>query len=212
MNIALIGASGFIGAALLNEALARGHQVTALVTRPQRLGAAANLTALQSDIRDTATLVQQLAGHDAVISAFSGHGQTDVQRYYEQGIDSLIRAVKQARLSRLLLVGGAGSLEVAPGVALLDTPAFPAEYRATAEGARTALTRLRAEPALNWTMLSPAAVIAPGERTGHFRLGGDQLLLDAAGDSRISVADYAVAMLDELERPVHPRQRFTVAY
>lgn len=212
MNIALIGASGFIGSALLYEALQRGHQVKALVGRPEKLAAARGLNGVKTDVMDTGTLTRQLSGQDIVISAFSGHAQDAVQAYYERGIRSIIAATRAAGVPRLLVVGGAGSLEVAPGVQLLDTPEFPPEYRATAEGARTALALLRDEAELDWSMLSPAAVIAPGQRTGQFRLGGDQLLIDAQGQSRISVEDYAVAMLDELESPVHHRRRFSVAY
>ncbi|WP_020683307.1 NAD(P)-dependent oxidoreductase [Marinobacterium rhizophilum] len=212
MNIALIGASGFIGSALLYEALQRGHQVKALVGRPEKLATARGLNGVKTDVMDTGTLTRQLSGQDIVISAFSGHAQDAVQAYYERGIRSIIAATKAAGVPRLLVVGGAGSLEVATGVQLLDTPEFPPEYRATAEGARTALALLRDEAELDWSMLSPAAVIAPGERTGRFRLGGDQLLIDDQGQSRISVEDYAVAMLDELESPVHHRRRFSVAY
>lgn len=212
MNIALIGASGFIGSALLKEALSRGHQVTALVTRPEKLAAAPNLKAAKVDVNATDALAAQLKGQEAVISAFSGHAQSNVQEYYEAGIRSIVAAAKKAEVPRLLVVGGAGSLEVAPGVQLLDTPAFPAAYKGTAEGARQALNRLREEKSLNWTMLSPSAVIAPGERTGKFRLGGDQLLADAQGNSHISVEDYAVAMVDEMEKPAHERRRFTVGY
>jgi putative NADH-flavin reductase len=212
MNIALIGASGFIGSALLKEALSRGHQVTALVTRPEKLAAAANLKAVKVDVNATDALAAQLKGQDAALSAFSGHAQSNVQEYYETGIRSIVAAAKLAEVPRLLVVGGAGSLEVAPGVQLLDTPAFPAAYKGTAEGARQVLNRLREEKSLNWTMLSPSAVIAPGERTGKFRLGGDQLLADAQGNSHISVEDYAVAMLDEMEKPAHERRRFTVGY
>ena len=129
-----------------------------------------------------------------------------------QGIGSIIAATRQAAVPRLLVVGGAGSLEVSPGVQLMDTPAFPAAWQATAEGARQALKRLQQETQLDWTMLSPAAQLEPGARTGSFRLGGDPLLADAEGHSRISVQDYAVAMIDELERPAHSRRRFSVAY
>lgn len=212
MNIALIGASGFIGSALLREALARGHRVTALVGRPEKLAAQPGLTALKTDVQDTAALAQQLGSHDAVLSAFSGHAQADVYDYYLRGIRSIIEATRRAGVPRLLVVGGAGSLEVAPGVQLLDTPAFPAAYKPTAEGARQALVLLQQETLLDWTLLSPAAEIAPGARSGKFRLGGDQLLVDAAGHSRISVEDYAVAFIDELEKPAHSRRRFTVAY
>jgi hypothetical protein len=212
MNIALIGASGFIGSALRKEALARGHHVTALVSNPQKLEAAPNLRAVKADVNDTDALAAQLRGHEAVLSAFSGHAQADTLGYYLRGIRSIISATAQAGVARLLVVGGAGSLEVAPGVQLLDTPQFPEAYKPTAEGARQALQLLRAETKLDWTMLSPSAVIAPGERTGVFRLGTDQLLSNAQGESRISVEDYAKAMIDELEKPAHSRRRFTVGY
>jgi putative NADH-flavin reductase len=132
--------------------------------------------------------------------------------YYVTGITNIIAAVKAAKTPRILVVGGAGSLEVAPGVQLIDTPDFPAAYAASAEGARQALNLLRGEAELNWTMLSPAAMIAPGPRTGKYRFGLNQLLLDAEGNSQISVEDYALAMVDELEHPKHPQQRFTLAY
>ncbi|QGZ39134.1 hypothetical protein IP92_02639 [Pseudoduganella flava] len=212
MNIALIGATGYVGAKLLEEAAARGHQVKALVSRPEKVPALAGVQAVQANALDAQALAAQLAGADVVISAFSGHAQQDVYAYYLQGFDAIVAAAKAARVPRLLVVGGAGSLEVAPGVQLVDTPQFPEQWKATAEGAREALRRLRAEPELNWTMLSPAAHLEPGSRTGKFRLGTDQLLADAEGNSRISVEDYAVAMLDEAERPAHPRSRFTVAY
>ncbi|MBS0448991.1 MAG: NAD(P)-dependent oxidoreductase [Proteobacteria bacterium] len=212
MNIALIGASGFIGSGLLQEALARGHRVRALVGRPERLTPHPALAAVRVDVADTAALAAQLAGQDAVISAYSGHAHDDVRAAYVRGFASIVAAVKQAGVPRLLVVGGAGSLEVAPGVQVVDAPDFPAQWKGSALGARDALLMLRAEPALAWTMLSPPALIQPGERTGRFRLGGDQLLVDAQGKSLISVPDYAVAMIDELERPAHPRARFTVAY
>lgn len=212
MHIALIGATGFIGSGLLAEALARGHRVTALVNHPEKLAPHAGLTAVAVDVLDTAGLAAQLAGHDAVISAFSGHAQQDVRAYYGRGIDSIIAATRQAGVARLLVVGGAGSLEVAPGVQVVDSPDFPAQWKASALGARDTLEKLRKEGILDWTLLSPAAVIAPGERTGKFRLGADQLLTDAQGESRISVQDYAVAMIDELERPAHSRKRFSIAY
>ncbi|MCM2336480.1 MAG: NAD(P)-dependent oxidoreductase [Pseudomonas sp.] len=212
MNIALIGASGYVGSAVLKEALARGHRVTAVVSNPAKLAAQPGLEIVKVDVLDHAALAPRLAGHDAVVSAFSGHAQADVYGYYVQGMRSIITAAKQARVPRLLVVGGAGSLEVAPGVQLVDTPEFPAQWKGTAEGAREALKLLRAETELDWTMLSPSAHLEPGERTGRFRLGTDQLLVDAQGESRISVEDYAVVMIDELERPAHSRRRFTVGY
>jgi len=212
MNIALIGATGFIGSGLRNELLSRGHRVTALVTHPEKLSPHPNLTAVKIDVLDTAALGKQLTGHNAVISAFSGHAQSDTYEYYVRGIRSILSAAKLAKVPRLLVVGGAGSLEVSPGVQVVDTPTFPEQWKQSALGAREALNLLRAERELNWTMLSPSALIAPGQRTGKFRLGGDQLLVKADGKSEISLEDYAVAMIDELERPAHPRTRFTVGY
>ena len=212
MKIALIGATGFIGSRLLNEALSRNHQVTALVSRPERVPSHPNVTAVRVDVLDQAALAAQFKRHDAVISAFSGHAQGDIYDYYLQGLRSIIEAVKQADVPSILVVGGAGSLEVAPGVQLVDTPGFPEQWKQSALGAREALNLLRQEPRLNWTMLSPAAHIEPGSRTGKFRLGTDQLLADAQGESRISLDDFAMAMIDELERPAHSRSRFTVGY
>lgn len=212
MKVALIGASGFIGSALLKEAVSRGHEVTALVSQPGKVTVSDKVVAVQADALDTESLAKRLEGHDAVISAFSGHAQADVCVYYVKGIQSIISAVRKAGVPRLLVVGGAGSLQVAPGVQLVDTPDFPVQWKGTAEGARQALNLLREEQALDWTMLSPSAFIEPGERTGNFRLGTDELLVDAAGESRISLEDYAVAMIDELERPAHARSRFTVGY
>lgn len=212
MNLVLIGASGFIGSALLQEALERGHNVTAIVTKPEKVQPHANLKVVACDVNNTSALAQTMAGHEAVLSAFSGHAQKDVQGYFEKGFNSIMAAVKQAGVKRLLVVGGAGSLEVAPGKLLLETDSFPAEYQPTAQGAYTALRLLRKEQELDWTMLSPAAEIFPGERTGSFRLGTEQLVQDDQGRSRISTADYAVAMLNEVEHPAHSRRRFTLAY
>lgn len=212
MTIALIGASGYVGSAILREALWRGHHVTAVVRNTAKLIAQPGLLAIAADVLDTAALTSVLAGHVAVISAFSGHSQAQIREHYVRGVQSIIAAVKQARAPRLLVVGGAGSLDVAPGVQLVDTPHFPLQWKQTAEGARDALRLLREEPELDWTMLSPSALLERGIRTGKFRLGTDQLLADAAGESYISLEDYAVAMLDEFERPTHSRQRFTVGY
>ena len=212
MKIALIGASGYVGSALLKEALARNHQVSALVSRPDRLQPQANVKIVAVDVLDQGALAEALGGHDAVISAFSGHAREDVYDYYMTGMRSILAAVKQAAVARLLVVGGAGSLETAPGALLIDSPDFPQAWKATAQGARDALALLRKEPDLAWTMLSPSAMLEPGLRTGVFRLGGDQLLVDEKGESRISLEDFAVAMIDELETPRHERARFTVGY
>jgi uncharacterized protein len=212
MKVAIIGATGFVGSALLKEAVERGHEVTALVSNPGKVSASGKVTALQANVLTEDALAQSLKGHDAVVSAFSGHAQADVRGYYVKGIQSIISAAKKAGAPRLLVVGGAGSLEVAPGVQLIDTPQFPDQWKATAEGARDALNLLRKEQELNWTVLAPSAHIAPGARTGKFRIGKDALLTDGSGESHISLEDYAVAMIDELEQPAHARSRFTVGY
>ncbi len=212
MKIVLIGASGYVGSALLNEARARGHAVTAVVSNAAKLARHAGVTTVGIDVLNTQALVEVLAGHEAVISAFSGHAQADIYGYYLDGLRSIISAVKAAQIPRLLVVGGAGSLEVAAGVQLVDTPEFPAEWKATAEGARDGLKLLRQQEGLDWTMLSPSAMLEDTGRSGKFRLGADRLLVDSAGKSRISIQDYAIAMIDELERPTHSRRRFTVGY
>lgn len=212
MKIAIIGATGFVGSALLLEAVARGHEITALVSNPSKVPAYPTVTATQADVLSQDSLTEKLDGHDAVISAFSGHAQSDVLGYYVEGIRSIISATKAAGVRRLLVVGGAGTLEVAPGVQLIDTPQFPAQWKATAEGARQALTLLHNEQELDWTLLAPSAHLEPGERTGKFRIAKEQLLLDESGQSHISLPDYAVAMTDELEQPAHSRSIFTVGY
>ncbi len=212
MKVAIIGATGFVGSALLKEAVARGHAVTALVSQPSKVPASEKVVAVQADVLAEDDLASKLKGHDAIISAFSGHAQTDVLGYYVKGIESIVSAAKTAGVPRLLLVGGAGGLEVAPGVQLIDTPQFPAQWKATAEGARQAVNMLRRDEELDWTVLAPSAHLEAGERTGQFRLGKDALLADAEGHSHISLPDYALAMINELEQPTHSRSRFTVGY
>jgi len=212
MNIALIGASGFIGSAILKEAVSRGHNVLALVQSPEKVAVHAQVTAHKVDVNNVAALTAELAGADVVVSAFSGHAQGDIQAYYLAGARAILSAAKEARAPRLVVVGGAGTLEVAPGVQLIDTEGFPPQYKATAEGARQFHRILQGESAIDWTVFSPAAMISPGQRTGVFRTAEGKLLSDADGNSAISVEDYAVAMVNELERPAHRRQIFTAAY
>lgn len=213
MNIALIGASGFVGAAVLREALNRGHLVTGLVRQPQKLPAHPALNAVAADAYDTEALAAALRGHDAVVHAFNpGWGQANIRERFVQGTRAIYAATRQADIQRLLVVGGAGSLYVAPGLQLIDTPDFPAEYKEGAEGARQALELIQAETALDWSFISPPALLQPGARSGQFRIGGDQLLMNGEAPANISVADLAVAIIDELEQPQHVRQRFTVGY
>lgn len=202
MKIALIGATGRAGSEILKELVRRGHAVTAIVRNPEKVPPAANVTARKGDVFDTAGLSELLKGHDAVISAV---------HFLQSDPQNLIDAVKAAGVKRYLVVGGAGSLEVAPGVALVTTPEFPAEYKAEALKGGDFLALLRQEKDLDWTFLSPSALFFDGPRTGTFRLGKDQLLSNEKGSS-ISFADYAIALADEVETPTHSRQRFTVGY
>lgn len=202
MNVALIGASGNVGSRILDELVRRGHRVTAIARRATKIKQAAGVTPLVVDIADTLKLSDALRGHDAAISSV---------HFTASDPDKLIAAVKAAEVRRYLVVGGAGSLEVAPGKLLVDTPDFPAQYRDEAMGGVTFLEKLRRTDALDWTFVSPSALFMPGERTGKFRLATDQLLSDENG-SRISFEDYAIAFVDELEQPRHIRQRFTVGY
>jgi uncharacterized protein len=214
MKVAIIGATGFVGSQVLNEALSRGHEVTAIVRRAERLPVHLHLTAKQADIADTDALAALLAGHDAIIAAFNPDRTMpgDVFERMVAGGKAIIEATEKSGVKRLLVVGGAGSLEVAPGQQLIDQPDFPPEWKAGAGGTKQFLYLLKEHPELDWTFLSPAANLQSGERTGKFRLGGDQVLVDAEGQCRISTQDYAVAMIDELEEPKHTRQRFCVAY
>jgi len=215
MNIVLIGATGYVGRAVLEEALNRGHRVTAVARNVDALPAHAGLTAKAASIGgDPAALAALLRGHEAVIASFNAGGwkNPNLRADTVAGYAQIVAAAKQAGVPRLLVVGGAGSLEIAPGQQVLDQPGFPDEYRGGAEAMRDVLNTLRDERELDWSFLSPAAHLVPGERTGRFRLGGDQLLVDGNGDSNISVQDYAVALIDELEQPAHSRRRFTLAY
>jgi putative NADH-flavin reductase len=203
MNIALIGVSGRVGSRLLAELLRRGHHVTGIARDTGKLAGQPQLVLKNGDANQPAQLAPLLAGHDAVVSALM---------FATSDAAALAAAIRQAGVKRWLVVGGAGSLEVAPGRALLDAPDFPLAYRPEAEAGRRFLDALRSERELDWTFLSPSAEFVSGERTGRFRLGGDQLLTDASGRSWISMEDYAIAFVDELETPKHSRQRFTVGY
>ena len=204
MKIAILGATGNVGRRLVAEALRRGHAVTAVARGTAgKLPADPKLRLADVDAHDTSALAAALAGHDAVISSIA---------FRMIGSASLIDAVRRSGVKRYLVVGGAGSLEVAPGRLLVDTPQFPAAYKEEATKGKLLLDALRETNDLDWTMLSPSALFVPGERTGRFRLGENTLLVGADGQSTVSYEDFAVAMFDELERPAHLRQRFTVGY
>ena len=216
MKIALIGATGFVGTPLVAELLQRGHHVTALARNPAKLAAQPNLTAKPLDVNDADAVAAAVTGHDAVISAFNpGWDVPDLYAKFMQGHDAIVAGVEQSGVKRLLVVGGAGSLFVAPGVQMVDTPEFashvPPNIIPGAKAARDALTALRGNTALDWTFLSPPALLAPGERSGKYRTGGEQLLMAGEAPAGISTADMAVAIADEIETPRHVRARFTVA-
>ena len=203
MKVALIGASGQAGSRLLTELSARGHAVTAIARHPETIAALPGVTAVKGDVYDKAGLVPLIKGHDAIISSV---------KYTASDPALILEAVRESGVKRYFVVGGAGSLEVAPGVRLIDTPEFPAAYKAEASKGGEFLELLRTTAKdLDWTFLSPAAMFVAGERTGKFRLGKDQLLTHDKGSS-ISFEDYAIAAVDELEKPAHVRERFTVGY
>jgi putative NADH-flavin reductase len=203
MKIAVTGASGNAGSRITAELARRGHRVTAIVRNPGKIANSPNVTAVRGDANDRAALAKLWTGHDAAISSI---------HFLASDPEALIGAAKDSGVGRYLVVGGAGSLEVAPGVRLVTTPSFPAPYKAEAESGAAFLDRLKQERELNWSFLSPSALFVAGERTGEFRLGTDQLLVGADGKSWISFEDFAVALADEIERPAHLRQRFTVGY
>jgi uncharacterized protein len=211
MKLFLLGVTGNAGQAILQEALSRGHTVTAAARQTGHFQPVGKATIVTADALDTQTLTVAIKGHDAVIAAISGRksGHNTVAA----AASNLLAAMPLAGVSRLLWVGGAGSLEVAPGVRLVDAPQFPAAYKDEALGQIAALQALRdSDTTVNWTYVSPPALIGVGGRTGTYRIGGDQLLSDAQGRSTITWIDYAVAMLDELEKNAHPKARITVAY
>lgn len=213
MKLALIGPTGFVGSAVLTEALQRDHAVTALARAPAKLAPRPGLTAVQADVLDAAQVAAAVRGADAVISAYNpGWKEPDIHDQFLRGTRAIFEGVKQAGVKRLLVVGGAGSLFVAPGVQLVDTPEFPAEWKQGALAAREALNLIQKEATLDWTFLSPPILLVPGERRGAYRLGQDAPLMDGDQPGTISVADLAAAIVDEIEKPQHLRQRFTVAY
>lgn len=213
MDVVLYGASGMIGSRILRELVSRGHRVLAVVRDPSRVAATPGMRAVRGEIMDSNEVAKYLEGADAVVSAYSpGQGSED---RLLGATRALLEGARRAAVARVLIVGGAASLLVAPGKTLLESGHLPSEWVAIATAHSKLLQVLRESEAaadLDWTYLSPAAFIQPGERTGKFRLGRDDLVMDAQGQSRISTEDYAVAMVDELEDPKYIRQRFTIGY
>jgi hypothetical protein len=212
MKIAVFGASGNIGSRIVDEALSRGHYVTAVVRNPGKYNAdKLNLKVAKGDLFDSQEVETGAFDHDVVISAYSNtHGATASSIY--EVVVPLTNGVRQAGVKRLIVVGGAGCLEVAPGVQLVDSPNFPEAYKEVALAHREALKLYQQETELEWVFMSPAAEIFPGERTGVFRTDSIKLITDEHGRSRISMEDFAVALLNEAEQPQHIRGQFTVGY
>lgn len=214
-KIVLIGATGFVGSAILKEALNRGHQVVAIARNPENITIKnENLTVKQIDVTNEAAVTEVSKGVDAVISAYNP-GWTN-PNIYEETLHTypiILEGVKKAGVKRILIVGGAATLFVSPGLRLIDAGLLPEAY---VPGAKSIgefyLNTLMEEKEIDWIFLSPAAHLVPGKRTTNFRIGKDDLVVDAEGNSTISVEDYAVAMINELEKPVHHQERFTLAY
>jgi len=214
-RIAIIGASGFVGSALLNEALTRDVQINAIVRNPLNMTVTSlNLTVVKADVMDLDKLVQLLLGKEVVISAYNpGWKNPDIYEDTLKGYANIIEASKKAGVKRLLIVGGAASLNVEPNKTLLDTGGIPESILPGVKGlAEVYHNYLQSEKDIDWVFFSPAASLVPGKRTGKYRLGKDDMIFDDKGESSISVQDYAKAMLDEVENPAHHQERFTIGY
>lgn len=217
MKIALIGATGFVGSAILKEALGRGIRITAILRHPEKLSVTdKNLKVVPGDVMDTEKLAELLKGNDAVVSAYNpGWSNPDIYNEFLKGSQSIQAAAKMSGVKRLITLGGAGSSYIAPNLQLIDTPEFPAEWKAGALAARDYLNILRKEDQLDWAFVTPAIEMHPGTsgvRKGVYRTGLENPVFDEHKKSIISVEDVAVAVVDELEKPKHIRQRFTIAY
>lgn len=214
-NVVLIGASGFVGTAILEELLNRGYCVTAVVRNPEKVTIRnANLSVVKADVSDVNTLAAVCKGKDAVISAYNpGWANPDIYEETLKNYPLILEAVRKSGVKRLLCVGGAGTLFCAPGIRVVDSGAIPAEIMGGAKSlGEFYLNTLCNEKEIDWVFFSPAGSLEPGKRTGKFRLGKDDLIVDETGKSHISVGDYALAMVGELEQANHHRERFTIGY
>lgn len=214
-NVVLIGASGFVGTAILEELLNRGYCVTAVVRNPEKMMIRnANLSVVKADVSDVNTLAAVCKGKDAVISAYNpGWANPDIYEETLKNYPLILEAVRKSGVKRLLCVGGAGTLFCAPGIRVVDSGAIPAEIMGGAKSlGEFYLNTLCNEKEIDWVFFSPAGSLEPGKRTGKFRLGKDDLIVDETGKSHISVGDYVLAMVDELEQANHHRERFTIGY
>jgi uncharacterized protein len=214
-KIVLIGASGFVGSAILNEALDRGHKVTAVVRNPEKITKVhKNLDIKQGDVSFAETVKVMSKGADVVISAYNpGWKNPDIAEETTRVYRAILEGVKKSGVRRFLVVGGAGSLFISPGKRLMDAGLMPESFLPAVKAlADVYLIDLMAEKSIDWVFFSPAGMLEPGLRTGKFRLGKDDLIVNGTGESKISVQDYAVAMIDELEKSAHHRERFTIGY
>ena len=220
MKIVLLAATGRAGRTILNELISRGHQVTAVARNLDKLPKQLpeTVTLVRDDLSSVERIADLITGADAVVSAYgppsSDPRYTSDTSYTDLLVsvtERMIAAVRKVGAPRLVVVGGCGSLEFSPGVTVLESGSWPAQYVPIATSHTKALAALRASE-INWTYFSPPISITPGERTGRFRLGGDSLIKDAEGKSRVSFEDYAVALVNELEKPAHERSRFTIGY
>ena len=217
MKVALIGATGFVGTAILRELIDRGHEVTAIARHPEKLAIKSPLIhAVAADVMDKDQVAKAVKGSDVVVSAYnSGWTNPKIYEDFLAGSRAIQAGVKASGVKRYIVIGGAGSLEIKPGLQLIDTPEFPAEYKPGASAARDYLGELRHENELEWTFFCPAILMnheTSGVRKGHYRLGLDNPVFDAEGKSVLSVEDLAIVIADEVEQPRHVRQRFTAAY
>jgi putative NADH-flavin reductase len=209
MKVVLFGATGKSGSRLMQELVTRGHQVTAVARDVSKVPASSGITVKQDDLSDARRTADVVRGADAVISAYAP--PSDDTDALDGVTERQVEAVRAAGVDRLLVVGGAGGLEIAPGVSLIASGYLPAPVLPIATSHVKALDVLRASD-IDWTYVAPAAYFEPGTRTGTFRLGKDELITGANGESRISMEDYAIAMVDELEQGAHRRQRVSVGY
>lgn len=214
-NVLLIGATGFVGSAVLNELVSRGHKVTAVARNIEKIAKSELLDAVKEDVANVDAIAKLADGKDAIISAYNpGWTNPDIATLISENYPKILSAAKKSGVERLLIVGGAGTLFCAPGLRVVDSGAIPEEIMG---GVRPLgdfyLNTLMNENDIDWVFFSPAGVFDPqGKKTGNYRLGKDDLIVDAEGNSHISVQDYADAMVNELEKPVHHKERFTIGY
>ena len=214
-NVLLIGATGFVGSAVMNELVERGHKVTAVVRNVEKIAKNDLVTAVKEDVANVEAIAKLAEGKDAIISAYNpGWTNPEIATLITENYPKILEAAKKSGVKRLLIVGGAGTLFCAPGLRVVDSGAIPAEIMG---GVRPLgnfyLNTLMNENDIDWIFFSPAGVFdQEGKKTGNYRLGKDDLIVDAEGNSHISVQDYADAMVNELEKPAHHKERFTIGY